>query len=524
MSDIFISYANEDRPRVKPLVDALAQRGWSVWWDRSILPGKRFEEVIDRALAEARCVIVLWSRASIQSDWVRAEADEARQRGILVPALLDDVKIPLAFRGIQAAKLVDWQGLLPNPEFGELSRAVTEILGAEVRPASPGQAVLSEAADRPKEPLRPEAANQRDRPERLLKPSRAIALVGAFVLASSAGLGWYIVAGHTGRKPVTMNPIASPGQSQKAVESKPLLTTADGTSSPTPDRAPGNSKDVLGVSSGHTGRKSVTMGSTASPGQPQTAVESKPPLTTADTASSPTPDKAAAKSEDVLGVSGKYVLIHAGTFLMGCSQGDTECDSNEKPPHKVTLTHDFYMGETDVTVAAYRRFVMETRSITEKNLAAQRDPDPVVLVSWYDATGYCKWDGNRRLPTEAEWEYAARAGTSQSRYGNLDDIAWYAWNSGGLRQQVKRKLPNGFGLYDMLGNVWQWTRDRYVDQYYEKSPVENPPGPSSPGAARSLRGNSWSNAPGDVRVSARTGRNAGVYYAEVGFRCVGEVP
>jgi len=128
MSDVFVSYASADRPGVKPLVDALRQQGWSVWWDRTILPGKTWDQVIEAALADARCVIVVWSRDSIQSDWVRTEADEGKRRGILVPALLDEVNIPLAFKRIQAANLVDWSGGLPSAGFDELARAVSEIL------------------------------------------------------------------------------------------------------------------------------------------------------------------------------------------------------------------------------------------------------------------------------------------------------------------------------------------------------------------------------------------------------------
>jgi hypothetical protein len=130
VSDIFISYASGDLPRVKPLVDALLQRGWSVWWDRTILPGKTWDKVIESALAQARCVIVLWSQDSIGSDWVRIEAEDAKQRGILVPALLDDVKIPLAFRRIQAARLIGWAGRLPSPAFDELAQGISEILSA----------------------------------------------------------------------------------------------------------------------------------------------------------------------------------------------------------------------------------------------------------------------------------------------------------------------------------------------------------------------------------------------------------
>ena len=130
MSDIFISYASADRARVKPIVDALQAQGWSVWWDRTILPGKNWDRVIEEALDAARCVIVLWSAVSAGSDWVRTEAEEAKQRGILVPVLLDEVQIPLAFRRIQAASLVGWTGKLPSAAFDDVSAAISAILGA----------------------------------------------------------------------------------------------------------------------------------------------------------------------------------------------------------------------------------------------------------------------------------------------------------------------------------------------------------------------------------------------------------
>jgi hypothetical protein len=135
VSDIFISYASADRPRVGPLVDALRHQGWSVWWDRTILPGETWDQVIEAALAEARCVIVLWTRESIQSDWVRNEAGEAKRRSILVPALLDRVDIPLEFKRIQAADLAGWRGELPSSGFDELVRAVSVILSRAVSPA-----------------------------------------------------------------------------------------------------------------------------------------------------------------------------------------------------------------------------------------------------------------------------------------------------------------------------------------------------------------------------------------------------
>jgi formylglycine-generating enzyme required for sulfatase activity len=136
MSDIFISYANADRGKAKDIADALKRQGFSVWWDRSILPGETFDTIIDEALDAAKCVIVLWSHTSVSSDWVKTEASEGKQRGILIPVLIDDVKIPLAFRRIQAADLKDWVGKLPHLGFDNLLKAIAGILG---RPVQPGQ-------------------------------------------------------------------------------------------------------------------------------------------------------------------------------------------------------------------------------------------------------------------------------------------------------------------------------------------------------------------------------------------------
>ncbi len=129
MSDIFLSYKSEDRERAKIIAKALEQQGYSVWWDRIIPPGKTFDQVIEEALDAAKCVIVLWSRQSVVSDWVKNEAREGVRRRVLVPVLIDDVKIPFEFRHIQAASLVDWQGTLPNPEFSLLLNSVAEIVG-----------------------------------------------------------------------------------------------------------------------------------------------------------------------------------------------------------------------------------------------------------------------------------------------------------------------------------------------------------------------------------------------------------
>ncbi len=149
-----------------------------------------------------------------------------------------------------------------------------------------------------------------------------------------------------------------------------------------------------------------------------------------------------------------YVLIAPGSFTMGCSEGDTECNENEKPAHAAGIAKAFWLGRTEVTQAAYQH-------VTGGNPSRNRgDQLPVESVTWNDAVNYCTSIGGR-LPTEAEWEYAARAGAAGARYGDLDAIAWYSGNSGGTTHPVALKQANAFGLYDMLGNVWEWVEDAY---------------------------------------------------------------
>jgi hypothetical protein len=138
MSDIFISYARADKEKAELLANAFSQKGWSVWWDREIPPGKSFDETIENALSSARCVVVLWSKASVSSRWVKTEAAEGAERGILVPALSDNVKIPLEFKRIEAADLSDWQGESSHREFDQLMRIVAGMVDGSA-PVQPRQ-------------------------------------------------------------------------------------------------------------------------------------------------------------------------------------------------------------------------------------------------------------------------------------------------------------------------------------------------------------------------------------------------
>jgi sulfatase modifying factor 1 len=244
----------------------------------------------------------------------------------------------------------------------------------------------------------------------------------------------------------------------------------------------------------------------------------------------------------------EFVSVPAGCFQMGNTFGDVYY--MEIPVHEVCVS-DFTIGRFDVTRAAFRKFVEDTGYRTDaengdgcyvyddnawrKDPAAnwrspgfpQSDEHPVVCVSWNDSAAYAQWfsrknNRNCRLPTEAEWEYAARSGGKREKFAgsnDIDEVAWYSGNSGNRTHSVGQKRANGLGIYDMSGNVWQWTADWYGENYYRESPRINPGGPPS-GAMRVFRGGSWFYDPRGVRASYRDFAVPDYRCSYLGFRLV----
>ena len=215
----------------------------------------------------------------------------------------------------------------------------------------------------------------------------------------------------------------------------------------------------------------------------------------------------------------EFVWVPPGEFWMGSTS--SEADSDEQPVTRVRISEGFWLGKYEVTRSKWAA-VMGSNPVRGSNPSrfAGCGRCPVELVSWEDAQQFIRrlnsQEGREvyRLPTEAEWEYAARAGTAGDRYGNLDAIAWYDRNSGNRAQPVGGKTPNAWGLHDMLGNVWEWVEDWYGD--YPGGSVTDPRGPGS-GSYRVLRGGGWDSYAGAVRASFRF-PNPGFSYLDLGFR------
>jgi len=251
--------------------------------------------------------------------------------------------------------------------------------------------------------------------------------------------------------------------------------------------------------------------------------------------------------------AGNMVLVERGSFTMGDTWGGG--DSDERPTHKVTFTYNFYIGKYETTFDEYDAFCEDTGKSSADDENWGRGNRPVINVSWNDAIAYCNWLSDKeklpkaydskgnlldkngsittdpskvvgyRLPTEAEWEYAARGGKYNSPYkysgsDNVGDVAWYDSNSGSKSQEVGKKTPNELGIYDMSGNVWEWCSDWYGN--YSSSPQTNPYNNS--GSYRVLRGGSWRDVATITRVANRnyyspTGTGDGL-----GFRIARTVP
>jgi len=455
MSDIFISYASEDRDRIKPLAHALEREGWSVWWERSAPSGWLLEEVIEAALDAAQAVVVVWPKTSVTCEWVLHEARKGLRRGVLFSVrLLEEAEIPQEFEHLKLMQLTDWRPNQDHVGFDQFVKDLAQVIGAPSKSKS-----QQPSGPQGHEP--PSPGGDRGKPN--VSAGRARSTQSRLYLIIAAGL-LVIVGSFVGRS---------------------ILPSSFSSLLP---RSPASSQ---------------TTGEFLNPERQRLAPDLDPvPM----------------------------VPVSAGEFMMGSGQDDLAAQADERPVHFVYL-EAFSIDQYEVTAARYAKFFQETKRSAPKywsqQVMTQHGQKPVVGVDWKDASAYCSWAG-KRLPTEAEWEKAAR-GTDQRLYpwgnvdsrldrGNFDHCCDFHGYEGLTDIGTFEEGKSFYGVYDMAGNVWEWVADWYDPGYYGKSPARNPEGPSS-GEKRVLRGGAWDSAPTYVRSAYRLKVSPNFRLDNIGFRC-----
>ncbi len=221
----------------------------------------------------------------------------------------------------------------------------------------------------------------------------------------------------------------------------------------------------------------------------------------------------------------KWIRVEGGSFMMGCNATDKDCYPDEAA-HAVILS-SFEISAYEVTVAEYRYYCDKTgKSMPEEPVFGWQDDNPIVNVTWQEATDYAAWAG-ARLPTEAEWEYAARGGKQSKGYaysGSNDpfEVGWSYENSAQTTHPVGQKKANELGIYDMSGNAWEWCSDNYGIYYYKESPKQNPKGPSK-GLGKCNRGGCFNFDYKVMKTTHRRGSGNESTGVGTGFRLVRDV-
>jgi formylglycine-generating enzyme required for sulfatase activity len=397
MSDVFVSYRKEDLPIADRIVEALRGHGLSVWWDESLTPRAAWDTELERQIAAAAAVVVLWTPRSVESEWVRIEAHYGQDHGKLVPVMMEPCRIPLAFKLRQTVNLCDWRQETDHRQWRGLLAWIADLRGA-----TQGDGGLPQVAGA--------AAPSAFRRTVGHLPSGETVVEGAFVNAS-------------------------------------------------------------------------------------------------------TPAGTAFRDADMLPV---MRIVPRGAFLLGSPSADPDRSVTEGPQRRVDIPTPFAIGVFPVLATEYEAAVGARPSAGAL---------PVTNVSFDDAHAFvasisAKAGDGYRLPSETEWEYACRAG-SRGRYafGDEIDATMAAFGSSAGPAAPGAFRANAFGLYDMHGNVREWTADLWHESY-ESTPLDGSPALEGHGSMRVVRGGGWSDSAAMLRSAARMRATQSIRSPVIGFRVV----
>ncbi len=426
MADVFVSYKREDAAIAERIVTALTDSGISVWWDVGITPRQAWDAVIEQAISEASTVVVLWSPRSVVSEWVRAEAHYGKDRGKLIPVMVEPCTVPIAFTLNQTVNLANWRGDRDDRQWRKLLTWITDLTATK-----PGNANL---------------------------PGGLVAVNTANAYRDSVGT---LASGEKIYDGAFINPSTPPGTLFRDGDNMPVMRT-----------------------------------------------------------------------------------LAKGSFLLGASSDDPDRTPYESPQRRIDLPASFAIGVFPVLASEYAKIICKLPSaaapppptqswfsrITKSQpppqaaaLAVSADGLPVTSVSFDDAQTFVarlssESHQSYRIPSEAEWEFACRAG-SLTRYSSGDSIdstkAAFALIAGPV--PVGAHPANSFGLYDMHGNVREWTADLWHDSY-DLTPQDGRPALDGHSAMRVVRGGSWSDSAVMLRSAARMRATQSIRSNLIGFR------
>lgn len=615
MPDVFISYNREEREKARLVASALEAEGFSVWWDVALRAGETYDEVTEQNLRTAGAVVVLWSKRSAGSKWVRAEATVGERSSTLVPALIEDCERPIRFELVQTADLRHWQGDRTDPHWRAFMQDIEAAVarrastaGAAAAPASASQDHSIEAAfwnsikdgkeaaefaaylkryphghfvDLAKNRLaalspspaaaRPAAAQAGPPRQSATRPAAATrkeksggGLMIAGFAAALAGLLAVVFTLNRGKDEVVAA-APSPAVAQtETIETAPAPVETGGPVATAAEEMAGESDEIAaldeaGADAASDGAapdsviaETALLAEAAAPEETMSGLEE-----TAAAASEPAPEPeaeakpiapASAPSEAVVSPSEAVsetprkkvrtpranktfrdcpdcplmMSLPAGDFLMGSPADETGRNAYEGPQHEVAIKR-FAIGVYEVTSAEWNACVADGGC--RRVRADDTGKLPALGVSWLDAKGYAEWltrkTGRKyRLPSEAEWEYAARAGaTTAYWWGEKFDAAKVPARQASA---VGSYAPNGFGLYDVLGNAREWVADCYVNNYRE-APTDGSAVRDGDCGKRVIRGGSWANSAVDIRTANRSRIDAGTGASYMGVRVAAEV-
>lgn len=598
MADIFISYKSERRHAIEHLARILEHHGFTVWFDYGLLSGQSFSRQIEREIRAAKAVLVVWCSLSVDSEWVNNEARLASKLGTMIPLWIEDVELPLEFNGAEAINLKTWDGSARSHELDRLFEQIGRKVGHEEKPNNnaikefestwrrhgaptllnfpvakvipefeEGQAARNRPARQTADEERSQNRGQQKKDPEIEQSGRQkiFALLGVLAIVVAIGLFTTWTFGpKKEREPsnddrpqtveadrpivtsppvgITPQPIIKTPESVTAVETPPAVVTT-----PSPPQiivtTPPSTVALVPETPAVVVPPTETAALNLTP--PSTRQERPTGPIIADKA--PTPGQAWSGPEFFRDCSLCPVMarLPLGKALIGSPEREVGRKAEEGPRREINFATPIAIGRSEVSFAEWDACVAEggCRFHRPDDYGMGRGFSPAIFISWDDANAYAAWlsaktGASYRLPTEAEWEFAARGCQSQACVNNpfsfgeeiKPDDANYNWNisyNGSQRRLPRRKTmaidegskPNGFGLLHVHGNVAEWVQD-CSGRNYQSLTGDGRPQIGGDCQSRIVRGGHWNDDPRAVRSAARAWEEQGARSPYIGFRIV----